>query len=279
MAALNRGMIDVVLVSYKNIGDFILRMHVIRPVQSFDTPRPAVIFFFCGAWTAFDATKFFPQSTYLASRGMVCFNAEVRVEPIHGTTAIECVMDAKSAVRWVRANAASLGITPDRVTVSGGSAAGHVAACCGVVDGFDDPADASSSISSKPDAMVLFNPTLDTISLDRRIKRFGGLETARSLSPLHNVRPGAPPSLVMHGRADELVDVDETIRFGEAMVAAGNHCDVRLYENQGHGFFNYFDGGNPMFTETLREMDAFLVRQDFFDGKDRIDSFTITNSL
>jgi acetyl esterase len=262
---------------YKTIGDFILNLYIIDPEDRRDEPRPryrtAILFFFCGGWTAFDASKFYPQSSYFASRGAVCINAEVRVAPIHATTPVECVVDAKSAVRWVRAHAGELGIDQNRIVVAGGSAAGHVSACCGVIDGFDDPQDETPSISSKPNALVLFNPTLDMVSLGRRIERFGGYEVARSLSPLHNIQRGVPPFLVMHGRDDEVVDVDEVIRFKEAMDKVGNRCDLRLYEQQGHGFFNYFDGANFMFTETLREMDNFLTGMGFLDGEERVDTF------
>ena len=164
----------VIIKPYKQVGDTTLNMHIIRPDGCSSGPMPAVVFFFCGGWNSFDASKFHPQSVYLASRGMACFNAEVRVEPIHGTTPVECVIDGKSAVRWVRSHAKVLGVDQRRIAVAGGSAGGHVSACCGVIDGFDDPLDEDPSISSIPDAMVLFNPALDTTSLDRRIKRFGG---------------------------------------------------------------------------------------------------------
>ena len=78
----------------------------------------------------------------------------------------------------------------------------------------------------------------------------------------------------MHGRADEIVKVDQAIRFEEVMSKAGNRCEVRLYDEQGHGFFNYFDGDNPMFTETLREMDLFLTSLGFLHGPEKVSAFT-----
>lgn len=85
--------------TYKSVGETTLNMHIIGPEEVGDAPLPAVVFFFCGGWSRFDASKFFPQSAYLAARGMVCLNAEVRVAPVHGTTPLECVVDGKSAVR------------------------------------------------------------------------------------------------------------------------------------------------------------------------------------
>ncbi|MCJ8331054.1 MAG: alpha/beta hydrolase [Lentisphaeria bacterium] len=263
----------MIIQSYKDVDNINLNMHMIRPDDCSDEPLPAIVFFFCGAWTGFDASKFYPHSVYLASRGMVCFHAELRVEPIHGTTPMDCVIDGKSAVRWLRSHAKSLGIDPNRLAVGGGSAAGHVSACCGIIDGLDDPQDMNPDISSIPNAMVLYNPVLDLLKHDRWINLFGGLEVARSLSPTQHLKQGVPPALVMHGNADEIVEVEQAIHFNELMSKLGNHCELRLYDKQAHGFFNYFDGENPLFTETLRETDIFLTSLGFLNGPEQIDTF------
>ncbi|MFH1707241.1 MAG: alpha/beta hydrolase [Planctomycetota bacterium] len=138
------------IIPFKTIGTTTLHMHVFRPDASGTDRRPAVVFFFCGGWNGFNATKLYPQSEYLASRGMVCLNAEVRVRQ-HGTTPAECVTDGKSALRWARANAARLGLDPARLAAGGGSASGHVCASLATIDGFDDPAD-DRTISCVPDA-------------------------------------------------------------------------------------------------------------------------------
>lgn len=259
------------VVPYKTIDDVTLNMHIFRS-EDMDGARPAIVFFFCGAWNGFDVAKMFPQSEYLVSRGMAAFNAEVRVCETHGTTPTECVIDGRSAVRWVRAHAAEYGVDPDRIVASGGSAAGHVSACTALIDGFDDPAD-DLSVSPRPNALVLFNPALDIEGVERRIERFGGIERARALSPLANVKPGAPPTLVMQGTADDTTLPGKAVRFAEAMQAAGVRCDLKLYDGEGHGFFNWFDGANPMFAATLRDTDAFLASLGYIEGEPTIDDF------
>ena len=172
----------------------------------------------------------------------------------------------------MRAHAVDYGVDPQRIAAAGGSAAGHVSACVALVEGFDDEQD-DLSVSCRPDALVLFNPVLIVYDVERRVGIFGGGEQARALSPILHVREGAPPCIVMHGLADETVSPDEAVKFSEAMEEAGNRCDLRLYEGEGHGFFNWFEGDNPKFLETLTEMDLFLCSLGWIEGDPYTDRF------
>ena len=176
--------IKPILVVYKTIGDVELKLHIFEPPErQSKEPVPAIVFFFGGGWVGGTPTQFYHQSDYLASRGMMAISAEYRVRSRHGTTPFECVADGKSAIRWVRANADKLGVNPDKIVASGGSAGGHVAACTGVIEGLDEESE-NSNISSKPNALVLFNPAVDLVefakkrSSDKRFKR------AKEISPL-----------------------------------------------------------------------------------------------
>ena len=272
----NEHTVAVQILAYKRVGDVTLNLHVLRKRGlAADVAQPGVVFFVCGGWTGFNVAKMYPQSEYLALRGMTVAIAEVRVKPKHGTTPAECVIDARSAVRWVRANAQRLGIAPQRIAAGGGSAGAHVAACTAMVEGYNDPSD-PPDVSCRPDALVLFNPALDILSTPKRIALFGGEEKARALSPAEHVRPGLPPSILLHGRADTTVDVGEVEKFGERMQQAGNRCVLKLYDGEGHGFFNYYNGKNPMFKETLRATDRFFVDIGWIEGPDRLDSFVPT---
>jgi acetyl esterase len=258
------------VVQYKTVGEVKLNMHVVAVGEG--QRRPAIVFFFCGGWNGFDARKYYPQSEYFASRGAVCFNAEVRVMEKHKTTPAECFTDAKSAIRWVRQHAAEYGVDPKKVVASGGSAAGHVSACLSTVDGFDDPTD-DLKISAKPDAVVAFCPVLIVYDNERRVGIFGGELRARELSPLLHVKPGAAPTLLLHGKADERVVPEESQKYQKAMQAAGNRCDLVLYDRAAHGFHTWFDGKGKFFKPTVRAMDEFLTSLGFLAGEPTIDGF------
>jgi acetyl esterase len=124
---------------YKTVGDVKLNIYIYNPEgHKPSDKRPAIVFFFGGGWSHGSPAQFQEQCKYLASRGMVAMTADYRVSSRHQVKAVSCVTDAKSAVRWARANADRLGIDPNRLAAGGGSAGGHIAACTGVVKGFDE---------------------------------------------------------------------------------------------------------------------------------------------
>lgn len=267
---------------YKTIKGAKLRLHVFEPEGHKPADRrPGIVFFFGGGWVGGNPQQFFPQCKYLASRGMVAISAEYRVKNRHGATPYQCVADGKSAIRWVRANAEKLGLDPERIAGGGGSAGGHVAACTGVVPGLDEK-DEDQSVSSRPNALVLFNPGL---TLDWEAFREAGMPEARldqikarfqggdpkTISPFHHVKPGLPPTLVLHGKNDTTISFRSAQRFTDAMKKAGNRCELAGHEGQGHGFFNF--GRGQAFWTTLRQADKFLVSLEYLKGPDTVDQF------
>ena len=116
-------------VVYKTASGVDLILHVFEPEgwQASDQ-RAAAVFFFGGGWSGGTPKQFYQHARALADRGMVAFSADYRVKSRNKTTPFECVKDGKSAIRWVRAHAAELGIDPSMIVASGGSAGGHVAA-------------------------------------------------------------------------------------------------------------------------------------------------------
>jgi acetyl esterase len=267
---------------YKTVGDVKLHLHIFRPVKQ-AVNAPAIVFFFGGGWRSGTPKQFEQQCRYLASRGMVAMTAEYRIRNLHGTPATACVEDGKSAVRWMRAHAKKLGIDPNRIAAGGGSAGGHVAACTGVIAGFEAKGE-DGRMSSVPNAMVLFNPPcvlapvpirkdfLNDANLAGLRERMG--VAPRELSPWHHVHKGQPPTLVLHGEADPTVKFWTAKVFVEKMQLSNNAAELAAYPGEAHGFFNFGRGGNKMFIATMRRTDEFLTKLGWLRGKPTIDRFT-----
>jgi len=255
---------------FKEIGDVKLRLHIFFPEGHKPADkRPAIVFFFGGGWRNGSPRQFRQHSLYLASRGMVAICAEYRVRNKHGTTPFECVADGKSAIRWVRQHAKELGVDPDRIAAGGGSAGGHVAACTARLDKFDEP-DEDHNISSRPNALVLFNPVADTTETGwTAAPRLLG-DRCRELSPLHHITKDTPPAIIFHGADDRTVPVENVQRFRDKMQELGITCKLVVFEGKGHGFFNYGRDNNVPFKKTVREMDRFLASLGYLEGEPTI---------
>lgn len=261
--------------TYKRVGDASLQLYVFSPpAHQASDRRAAIVFFFGGGWTSGTPQQFLTQCQHLASRGMVAIAADYRVGSRHQVKPTQCVADAKSAIRWVRAHAAELGVDPQRIAAGGGSAGGHLAAATGVVPGFEEAGE-DQSISSRPNALVLFNPALSLAPVDGDDFGRAGirLDAARvgaeptALSPTHHVAAGAPPTIIFHGKADSTVPYASVEVFAKKMKAAGNRCELVGYEGQQHGFFNFGRNDNEQYRDTLDRTDAFLVSLGYLAPK------------
>jgi acetyl esterase len=244
---------------YKTAGDVQLRLHVFSPADHrASSTRPAIVFFFGGGWVSGTVQQFVPQSKHLAERGMIAIAADYRVRSRHNTTPFEAMADARSAMRWVRSHAKELGIDPSRLAAAGGSSGGHIAVSTAVFDRFDDPAE-DKRISATPDALILFNPAVDTGASEPPVMndRFGG--RGREGSPLAHLSRGLPPTLIVHGKADATVPYLSVERFCAEASKLGSRCELVGYEGAGHGFFNPGRDGGKWYKETLAEMDRFLT--------------------
>ena len=244
---------------YKSTEGSELRLHIFTPKnRGTATALPAIVFFFGGGWASGNIDQFAPQSKHFAQRGMVAIVADYRVFGRHKTNAFEAIADAKSAIRWVRIHASELGIDPTRIAAGGGSAGGHVALSAAVFDEFDSK-DEDRRVSSKPNALVLFNPVVDTSALRETLAaRLGG--RGRDGSPFHQIRPGLPPMLILHGTADVTVPYGDVDRFCSESTKRGNHCQLVGYEGASHGFFNPQNADGKWYRETLLAADRFLTQ-------------------
>ena len=266
---------------YKTVGDTKLSLFIFAPEGPAPTHgRPGIIFFFGGGWVSGSPVQFLHSCRYLASRGMVAMAADYRVASRHEVKPVQCVADAKSAVRWIRSHAGRLGVDPQRLCAAGGSAGGHLAAATAFVPGFDEKGE-ELAVSCVPNALVLFNPGLVFAPLDGRTFGGFGYEQAEerlgarpeSISPGHHVSSNAPPPIIFHGKADTTVPYESVECFAAKSTRLGNRCELVGYDGQKHGFFNYRNGPAEPFRDTLRRTDEFLASLGWLKGAPNVEEF------
>lgn len=261
---------------YKTVGDTQLKLFLFTPEGTApEGGRPAIVFFFGGGWQSGSPAQFAEQARYLAKRGMVAICADYRVASRHKVTPVDCVEDAKAAMAFVRSHAAEMGIDENRIAAGGGSAGGHLAACTGVVEGFEPP---DVATSSRPNALILFNPAVKLAAfkdevlgasvIERINERTGG--RAKEISPIHHVGQDEPATLIFHGDEDPTVPFDSVMQFCDEMCGKGNHCQLIGFKGQKHGFFNVRGSDDKMFLATTYLMDRFLVSLGWIEGEPSI---------
>ena len=260
--------------TYKQVDGTELKLWIFHPPQSSQrdknlqlAPRPAIIFFFGGGWRSGTPEQFHHHCRYLAKQGMVAITADYRVLQRNETLADKAVADAKSAIRYVRQHAKRLGVHPNQIVASGGSAGGHLAACTDLVSQLDEPHE-DQTISSRPNALAMFNPALVLAPWEGvhfhedEIKELvSGTGVAPSLiSPILQIKEGAAPSIIFHGKADTAVPYVTAERFAQETQRRGNRCELIGYEGESHGFFNYGREGTPgqAYLKTLSRLHEFL---------------------
>ena len=264
VGSIDTGGVEDERIVYKQTPQGELSLYIIRPdVETFDGPRPAVLFFHGGGWVKGNAKAFFDQSEALAERGVVAINAEYRLKNKHETTPIDATCDGFSAIRYVRENAESLGVDPQRIAAGGGSAGGHMAAALATLDpaDFTDPGASPAEASIyRPDALVLFCPVYDSAGYGRKL--FG--DDWRKYSPAHHLHADMPPTLVQVGGNDKLLPVETAERFRDGMRDLGVRSELIVYDGQGHGFF-VRNQSEERYAATLDAMLEFLGSLGYVD--------------
>lgn len=252
-----------VVVTYKKVDTLKLNLTIYNPVGFSPTKKyPVIIFFFGGGWINGSIKQFQNQARYFASRGMIAILSDYRVSSRNHTTPFDAVADAKSAIRYLRLNSAKLNIDPNRIAGAGGSAGGHLAAAADLTK-IEEPS-ADTSISARPNALILFNPVFNNGPGEYGYDRIG--DRFPEISPFHNITKGAAPAIVFFGTKDPLVSVKTAQSYKLKMEQNGNRCDLFLYPDQVHGFFNkgeYYD-------KTVRQADIFLESLGYITGKPTI---------
>ena len=163
----------------------------------------------------------------------------------------EAYADVRRAVRFVRLHASTYGIDPDRLGVYGGSAGGHLSLMLGLAADEGDPnaTDEVLRVSSRVAAVVAYYPPVDLRQRASPSKSFpatlpeSGLFFARgvvvpgaadrfvaldfedalgaSVSPILHVSADDPPTLLVHGDADALVDLNNSELIHSSLASKG----------------------------------------------------------
>lgn len=158
----------------------------------------------------------------------------------------EIVDDVRTAVRYVRSKASAYSIDPNRLGVYGASAGGHLSLMLGTASDNGDPnaKDPVQRVSDRIAAVVAYFPPTDLrqwVSEDPNSNqsypalRFSPAKAA-DYSPLLQVTPDDPPTLLMHGDKDTLVNLEHSEKILAEFKKNNIPTELIVMKGAGHGF-------------------------------------------
>lgn len=163
-------------------------------------------------------------------------------------------------MRWVKGHAARLGISPDKVIASGGSAGGCLSLLVAREQG-PDARDDNLAVSPRPCAPVLFNPAVGERVME--VVGWGGpaqaavnAQIAAPDTPLKD----EPPAILFFGSEDAFLKVSRD--YDRKLRAQGGRCELWIADKMGHGFFNH----QPWHEVTTRKADEFIASLGYLQG-------------
>jgi acetyl esterase/lipase len=237
-----------------------LRMQIYRPND--ERLHPIVVQIYGGAWRGGEPTDFANFATWLTNAGYVVFAIDYRHAPAFRWR--DQVADVDSALAWIRANAAQHGGDISRVVLLGRSAGAHLA----MLSAYTEPPIPIRGIVSLYGPTDLLDsyrhpPAPDPLHIRGVEEAFiGGTPDEKpgdyaAASPITHVMRGMPPTLLIQGARDHIVEA----RYGRAMrdrLIAANvpvaYLEIPWAE---HAFDEVFNG--PSSQLALYYIERFLA--------------------
>lgn len=192
-----------------------------------EDPVPLVLCVHGGGWITGDKTDMRPEASWLVEHGYAAACPAYRLAPLHPYPA--AVIDVHACVGHLNTQAEKYGLLPDRVAAWGISAGGHLASMLG------------AHVPGRPDGRPAVQAVVDVCGLADLTRpreqhhevSFGFLDQFLGVtyegnealfaeaSPVHAVRADAPPFLIFHGDADDIVTVEQSDALASRLQALG----------------------------------------------------------
>jgi acetyl esterase/lipase len=186
-----------------------LLLDVYQPVGDTETKRPLFLWIHGGFFAWGDKADDLEEriATDFAERGYVTASINYRLcDTLNNQTMLDAYDDARTAVAYLRANASTYGIDPDRIAISGASA-GAISAL---------------NVAYIPDRSAGEGTATDPARVEAVLSMAG---TGRSL----RIETGEPPAFMAHGENDDIIPFASARAFCDALLAKSVRCDFHGY--------------------------------------------------
>lgn len=216
---------------------------------------PGVLLIHGGAWLQGEPAQLRGYGIFLGRLGYVCVSAAYRLSGEAKWPAQ--IHDVKAALRWMRANAATLGVDPARIAVHGNSAGAHLALMLAATPNKPEleGTGVHQGIDTSVRACIAIYPPVELAmrSLGDAVGQMMGPsaspEDYRAASPVSYAHRDFPPAMLIHGTKDELVPWRASLQMYEALQKAGARAELHLYDGLPHAF-----DANSAYSRTIADL-------------------------
>jgi acetyl esterase/lipase len=239
-----------------------LRLDVYEP-RGAHKGRPVVVFWYGGSWLRGDRSQYRFVGAALAEAGFVTVLPDYRLFPDVRFPAF--VDDGARAVAWVQQHASEFGGDPNRIVLMGHSAGAHMAAFLALNDEYLKRAGA------RPESVVglvgLSGPYVLRPNSRVLHEIFASPYSTADWQPVRFVDASAPPTLLFHGRADDVVSVEQTRELSEALKRNNVHVETEILDGRSHAdtvaaFSWVLRYRAPVLAETVKFIERVTSRSD-----------------
>ncbi|NUS99492.1 MAG: alpha/beta hydrolase [Sphingomonas sp.] len=236
------------------------KLDVWAPPRPASQKLPVVIFFYGGGWVSGDRSDYGFAGRAFASRGFVAVVPDYRLVPeVRFPSFME---DGALAVKWVRDHIADYGGDPARITLAGHSAGSYVAAMLALDRHYLRDAGVEPTVVR---AAALMSGPYDFYPFTEQRGRdaLGAWPRPQETQPIHFARSDAPPMLLMHGTADDVVQPRNSEALAGRLRQLRAPVSLRLYAGKSH--VDTIKSLAPLFrrsTPALADSVAFLMEHD-----------------
>ena len=214
-------------------GDMDLKLDIYRPPAGMEK-RMATIHFHGGGFAGGSKDTLSERIKPYANLGYVAIAAQYRLSGQAGFPAL--VHDAKAAIRWVRANAKTLGIEPQRIGVVGYSAGGyHALFTAGTSNRSEfEGAGGNAGVSSQVAVCLAYYPATN---VPATMLPAGSDDAARrAVNATTYIAAGFPPTIVFHGMKDTTIPIESSQRLVQQFRDASVPVEFHAFEGVPHVF-------------------------------------------
>jgi acetyl esterase/lipase len=233
-------------------GDMDLKLDIYRPPAGVTPKRMATIHFHGGGFTGGNKESLVERVKPFAALGYVAIAAQYRLAGQAGYPAL--VHDAKAAIRWVRANAAKLGIDPARIGVAGYSAGGyHALFTAGTGDRPEFEGNGGNAgVSTQVAVCLAYYPATNVPG--NMLPAGSDAAAQKAANATTYIAAGYPPTAIFHGMKDTTIPVESSKRLLQQFQDVQVPVEFHAFEGVPHVF-----DSNPEFAVLAAQLADFFI--------------------